>query len=423
MKRTQNLIAGLDIGSTTVRMAVGQLVPRNNGSNALELQILGAAESSSEGVHKGTISSIEDAVSSVSECLEKTERMVGVPVDSAWVGVSGMQILSQKSKGVVAVSKADNEISDEDVARALEAARVISTPLNYEVLHVLPRSFSVDGQAGIKDPVGMTSMRLEVDTQIIMVSSSQVKNLTKTVYRTGLEIDDLALSVIVTAEAVLTGRQKELGVAVVDVGGSTTSLAVFEGGDLIHLAIIPIGSENITNDVAIGLRTSIEVAERVKREFGHCLPEAVNKKDEIDLGELGAPQHELVKKYFLGEIIEARVDEIMQKINQELNRVQRSGLLPAGAVFVGGGAKLAGFVDVARRGLRLPATLGYPLNISSITEKVNDLGFVPAVSLVKWGADASRGGYVPKSKGIIGGGLKAGAAMGQLKKLFKTLIP
>src|SRR3989338_4529974 len=188
------LISGLDIGSNSVRMAVGQVMGKENGN--IELQILGAAEHSSEGVHKGVINSIEDVVSSISACLERVERMVGVPVDSVWVGISGLHILAQASKGVVAVSKANSEITEEDVNRALEAARSIATPLNYEVLHVLPRHYSVDGQIGIKDPTSMTGVRLEVDTQIILGSSSQIKNLTRAVYRAGLDIEDLVLSII-----------------------------------------------------------------------------------------------------------------------------------------------------------------------------------------------------------------------------------
>ncbi|HLD60632.1 MAG TPA: cell division protein FtsA, partial [Patescibacteria group bacterium] len=212
-RRDENLIVGLDIGSSAVRMVVGQATAQSDIDRG-ELQILGATESASSGVHKGVINSIEDVVSSVSDCLEKAERMVGVPISSAWIGISGLHILSQNSKGVVAVSKADNEISEEDVTRAIEASRAIATPLNYEVLHVLPRSFSIDGQGKIKDPIGMTGIRLEVDSQIILGSSSQIKNLTKAVYRTGLNIEDLVLAILATAEAVVTRRQKEIGVLV-----------------------------------------------------------------------------------------------------------------------------------------------------------------------------------------------------------------
>ncbi len=414
MKRGQgNLIGGLDIGSNSVRMAVGQLLGKENGN--LELQILGAAESPSEGVQKGVVSSIEDVVSSISACLERVERMVGVPIDSVWVGISGLHILSQTSKGVVAVSKANSEITEEDVNRALEAARSIATPLNYEVLHVLPRHYTVDGQTGIKDPTSMTGVRLEVDTQIILGASSQIKNLTKAVYRAGLDIEDLVLSIIATAEIVVTKRQKELGVMVVNIGGTTTGMAVFEEGELIHTAIIPLGSQNITNDIAMGLRIPPEdMAERVKIEYGDC----GNSSGEIDLFEVGAPEHQIVKRKFLSEIISARVEEILQKVDDELRKIQRSGMLPAGVVFTGAGAKLPGLVELAKKVLRLPANLGYPLNAVSVTDKVNDLGFATAVGLVKWGSEMQG-----RAHGKRAGGKKIGDFFGRLKKGLSDLIP
>lgn len=413
-----NLIAGLDIGSSAIRLVIGQITSPGEGINP-ELQILGAASVPSAGVSKGVITSIEDVVSSVSACLESAERMVGNNIDAVWVGISGLHIISQHSKGVVAVSKVDNEISEEDVHRAIEASRAIATPLNYEVLHVLPKSFSIDGQTNVKDPVGMTGIRLEVDSQIILGSSSQIKNLTKAVYRTGINIEDLVLGILATAEAVVTTRQKEIGVMVVNIGVSTTSLVVFEEGEIIHTAILPIGSEHITNDIAIGLRTSIDVAEAVKVEYGDCSPQQVSKREEINLGDLGAPSPELVKKQYISEIIEARVEEILHKIDQELNKVKRSALLPAGVVFTGGGAKLPGLPELAKKQLRLPSVLGYPLNVMSVTDKINDLSFSTAIGLVKWGSDAQGSAWNNN-----GGGFKKFSDAGsQLKKWIKQLIP
>ena len=421
MKKGQhNLIVGLDIGTSTVRMVMGQLVAPDSESRGVELQILGAAEAPSVGMSKGIISSIEDVVSSISGCLENAERVVGVPIESVWVGISGVHIMSQASKGVVAVSKADSEISEEDVSRAIDAARTIATPLNYEVLHVLPRSFSIDGQTHIKDPIGMTGIRLEVDAQIILGSSSQIKNLTKAVYRTGLNIEDLVLSILATAEAVVTNRQKELGVVVVNIGVATTSLAVFEGGDILHTAILPIGSEHITNDIAIGLRTSIDIAEVVKIEHGDCSPADISKRDEIDLFELGSQDHEVIKKQYVSEIIEARVEEILQKINQELIKIKRAGLLPAGIVFTGAGSKLPGLVDLAKKTLRLPAVLGYPIQVVSVTDKVNDLGFSTAVGLVKWGS-VMQGAHAAQPAGHSFKGVSQ--AGHHIKKWIKALIP
>jgi len=420
MGRNQNnLIAGLDIGSTTVKIVVGQTV--EDASGTLDLQILGAVQTPSVGVSKGSINSIEDVVSVVSSGLEKIERIVGVPIENVWLGITGLHIMSQSNKGVVAVSKADNEITAEDVERALEAAKAISVPLNYQVLHVLPKNFCVDGQSGIKDPIGMTGMRLEVDTQIILSSNSQLDTLSKSVYRAGLDIKDVVLSILANAEATITDRQKDLGVAVLDIGGSTTSLAVFEEGDLLYNAILPIGSDHITNDIAIGLRTDIDMAEKVKVEFGDTRSDKISKRDQFDLADLGAGSSDVFKRQFLSQIIEARVEEILLKVDDELKKAKRSGLLPAGIVLTGGGAKLPGMVESVKKYLRLPATLGYPMDIMSVTEKINDLSFATAVGLVKWGSvmeGHGRGGHA-----WGGGRKKIGQASKQIKQWIKSLIP
>ena len=411
-------IIGLDIGSTAVRLAVGQEV---ESGTERELQIVGVSEVAALGISKGVITSIDDATSVVSAAMEKAERILGAPLERAWVGISGSQIVTEDSRGVVAIGKPNGEITEEDVERAIEAARTVATPLNYEILHVIPKSFTVDGQAGIKDPVGMTGIRLEVDAQIIQGLSSQIKNLTKCVYRTGLDIEDLVLSILATSEAVASPRQKELGVAVVNLGGSTTSYAVFEEGDLLTTGVIPIGSDHITSDIAIGLRTSIDVAERVKIEQGTALPKEVGKKAEIDLEELGG-ESETVSRKYVAEIIQARVEEIFERLDREFKKIGRSGLLPSGVIFTGGGAKLAGLVELAKDKLRLPAALGYPSGVSSTLDRVSDLSFAAAVGLTLWGAqmERSRGGGGRK----FGSGLlKVGRLSQSIKKLIKSLIP
>lgn len=413
----EDIITGLDIGSTSVRIVVGQ---RMHDGERETLQIIGAAEAPSSGVNKGVINSIEDAISSVSSALEMVERMTGIQVESALVGISGSHVVSQESKGVVAVSRTDGEIREEDVERALDAARTVATPINYEILHVLPKSFTVDGQSGIKDPVGMTGIRLEVDAQIVQGFSTQIKNLSKCVYRTGIEIDDVVLGILANSEAVATQRQKELGVAVVNIGGSTTSMAVFEDGDVLTTVILPIGSDHITSDIAIGLKTSIDVAENVKVEHGIASAKGM-KKEQIDLSELGAEEEEMADRKFIAEIIEARVEEIFGKLDEELKRIDRSGRLPAGIILTGGGSKLNGIVQMAKDELRLPATLGYPVNISSITERTNDIAFSTAVGLVQWGKMMAIRGEGDGS-GLAGrlSGMNLG---GRVKKLLKSLLP
>ncbi len=412
-----SLFAGIDIGSTAVRIAVGQKMP---ASEKGAIHIVGAAESVSEGINRGVINSIEDAVSSVSACIEKVERTTGMPIGSAWISISGSHVNMIESKGVVAVSRADGEIREEDIERAVEAAQTVATPVNYEIIHVIPRNFAVDSQQDIKDPLGMSGIRLEVDTQIIQGLTSHIKNLTKCVYRTGANIERLVLGVLATAEVVASPKQKELGVAVVNLGGASASMAVFERGDILHVASIPLGSDHITADVAIGLRTSIDVAERVKLQYASSLPKTFGKKDMIDLKELGVQDTEEVSLKYVSQIVEARCEELLEKIDKELKAIGRSGLLPAGVIFTGGGAKLPGLVELAKEKLRLPVELGYPVGMTSITDRVNDLAFSSAIGLVQWGANE-----IPnesQGNGVLGRYRPVEKMTKSIKKIFGAMV-
>ena len=411
----QDILVGLDVGSTSIKITVASKVSGDSAS--AKVHIIGAVEQESEGINRGIITSIEDAVASITKALDKAEKLTGLPLEQAWVSITGGHIISQISKGVVAVSKTDGEIREEDYERALEAAKAVTTPPNYEILHVIPRSFTVDGQTGIKDPIGMTGIRLEVETYIIMGLSSQIKNLTKCVYQTGLDIEDVVLGILATSEAVVTSRQKELGVAVINIGGATTSLAVFEQGDLLTTGILPLGSEHITSDIAIGLRTSIDSAEAIKLKYGLASAKEADKKSEFDLKEFDDQEEGLISRRYLAEIIEARVEEILDKVDQELHKIDRSGALPAGIILTGGGAKLPKIVDVCKRKLRLPASLGYPYDITSVIDKVNDLSFTTAVGLVKWGSHLAK-----SPKGISRFKSVAGVTS-KMKKWFKSLMP
>ncbi len=418
---SEDIFTGLDIGSHAIRVAVGKTIPSTAGKN--QIHIIGAVEVPSSGINKGTITGIEDAVSSVSKALEQAERLTGLPLASSWVGISGSHIISQESRGVVGVSRSDGEIRDEDVERAIEAARTVATPTNYEILHVIPKMFIVDGQRGIKDPVGMNGIRLEVDALIIQGLSSQIKNLTKCVYRTGLDIEDLVYSILATTEAVVSSRQKELGVCVLNIGASTTSLALYEEGEVLHTAVLPIGGVHVTSDIAIGLRTSLDVAEQVKLRYATCRPDDVNKKEEFDLQELGANESEAVGRRFVADITEARVQEIFELVDRELRKVERSGMLPAGVILTGGTAKLAGILETAKESLRLPVSLGTAIGISSVIERAHDPAMSTAIGLVLWGQhirSTNEGGkfsnVFAKFKGVdkLGDGLK---------KMWKSLKP
>lgn len=414
-----DVLIGLDIGSTCIRLVAAQ---RKNE----ELQIIGAIESPSQGIARGVVNSIEDATSSISRCLEKAERLIGLPLVSAWVGISGSYIKAEKSKGVVAVARSDGEVTEEDVNRTIEAARALSVPPNYEILHVIPTRYSVDNQTDIKDPVGMIGVRLEAETLIIQGLSAQIKNFTKAIYRTELNIEDLVLSSLAAAGAVLTDKQKDLGAVLVNIGASTTSLSVFEEGELLHTAVLPIGSEHITADIAIGLRCPITLAERIKVEYGSALSKDLTKKDEIDISHLLVEEElgdetEIISKKYVCEIIEARSEEIMEKIDDELKKIDRSGMLPAGAILIGGGAKLPGIVEVAKRILRMPASLGTNRSSAHTLDKVNDTAFLTALGLVIWGdrlAESGRGGW-----SVVSGNRVVANVAGKIREWFKKLKP
>lgn len=413
----ENIITGLDVGSANVRIVVGQVV---KGNEAEQLNIIGVVEVPSQGLNKGSVVSIEDVVSSISACLEKAERMIGLPVGQAWVGIGGTHINAQESNGVIAISRTNGEIQENDVERVIEAARAVAAPVNYEVLHVIPKNFSIDNQTGVKDPLGMSGIRLEVATQVIRGLSSQVKNLTKCIYRTGLDINDIVFSGLASAEAVLTVRPKELGVALVDIGAATTKMMVFEEGDLVHVTVLPIGSDHVTADLAIGLQTSLDVAERLKLEQGSALPGNFTKTDEVNLRDFGGENQVFSKKY-ISEIIEARVEELFEKVDQELQKINRSGLLPAGLVLIGGGAKLAGLVEVGKRKTMLPVALGISRRFNTAVDKVNDLSFAPALGLVMWGYNTLNEKGAKPFK--FGGGLKGFKAVtSKMKGWLKNLI-
>jgi len=411
MPKKEKIITGIDVGSVSIKIVAAQ-------EDGDKLNIIGGAETPSAGVAKGIISSIEDAVSSISSSLENVERMTGLPIEHAYVGISGKDITSQESQGVIAVAKADKEVREDDVERALVAAQTVATPPNYEIIHVIPRFFKVDNQEMIKDPVGMTGVRLEVESQIIEGPASQIKNLTKCIYRTGVDIDDIVFSVLATAEAVLTSRQKELGVAVINIGGATTSVAVFEEGDVLAARVLPVGANHITNDVAIGLRTSIDMAEQVKLEYGMVMPKEIKGKDEIKLEEISEGEEGSISKKDLCMIIEARAEEMFSMVDAVLKDIDRSGKLPSGVVLTGGGAKLPGIVDMAKKVFRLPASLGKPKGVETVIDKVNDLNFTTAIGLAIWGShlqgvDTGGGGRKRLSPGNLFGKMKD--LLGRLK--------
>jgi cell division protein FtsA len=379
----EKLFTGLDIGSSTIRVVVTQVMTDSEGRDSLS--VVGAVSVPTEGMSRGAVSSIEEVVSSISKALEKAERMTGYAIGSANISIAGQHIVVHESRGVVGVSRADNEIQESDLVRAIEAAQMVVMPANYEILHVLPKSYAVDGQKGIKDPVGMTGIKLELDAMIILTIASQMKNLTKAVHRTGLEIDDLIYAPLATSEAVLNRKQKELGVCLVDIGATSTGLIVYEEGDILHTAIIPIGSDHITHDIGLGLRASLDVAKNIKHEVGNASPSQVSSDTVYSLTDFGSQVEEEFNLKFLAEIINARVEELLEAVDVELRKVDRSGMLPAGVVLTGGGMHLPGVLEVAKKTLRLPAEIGIPNKVTSVIDEVNDPAYATAIGLAMWG--------------------------------------
>jgi cell division protein FtsA len=417
-----DIIVGIDVGSTNVRTVIVQIFPEE------ELpRVVGVGLSESVGVRKGVIVDLEETTKAVNDSVEKAERSAGVSVRNAIVSIGGSHIISQSSKGVIAIGRADGEVTEDDIERVVNAAQAISVPPNKEIIHIIPRNYSLDDQKDIKDPVGMNGVRLEVDAMIIEGSTPVMKNLQKSVEQAGIEIKEFVLVPLAAAKATLSKRQKELGVVLVDIGGGTTSIAVYEENDLLHTAILPIGGSHITNDLAIGLRTSIDVAERVKIEFGNALPSDVGKKEDINLAEIDPNEEGIVSRYHVSEIIEARLEEIFDMVNKELKKIARDKLLPGGVVLVGGTAKLPGAVDLAKNILGLPAQTGFPMRLGGLIDKVDEPSFVTSVGLVLWGArnavQGSRGEsfFGKKITGSIGNSV--GGSVNHMRKWLEKFLP
>ncbi len=413
MPRDQ-VVVGLDIGSCYIRTVVTKIK-----SDDLKPQIIGVSQTPSFGLRRGVVVDIEEASRSISQSIQEAERVSGVPIEQVSVSISGNHIEAKSSKGVVAVSRADGTVSKEDVERAIEAASAISVSSNRDIFHVLPRNFTVDNQNSIKDPVGMNGVRLEVDALIVEGSKPFIKNLYKCISEAGLEVKNVILSPLAAGRASLNKRQKELGVLVLDLGGGTAGLSIYEEGDVLHSCVLPVGCSHITNDIAIGLRSGIDLAEKVKLEYGSATLANINKKDVIDLSKLNMEEKGVIPRSLVVEIMEARLSEILDLTNKELKRVDRQGLLPAGVVLVGGGAKAPGLVDLAKEKLKLPVQIGFPTDLESVVEEVEDPCFATAVGLALWAADDR------EKKGTSYSGIRQGFgnSVDRIKVWIKDFLP
>ena len=397
-----HILAALDIGTYSIKMMVAK-----SQDTSGDLEVLGLAEQSSGGVRKGAVVSPEETTRQILFLKQKIEQMSSFRVREVSVTIGGSHLFVAPSHGIVAVSRADGNISQEDVGRVLQAAQAFSLRSNTEILDIFPQQFIVDGAANVKEPVGMRGVRLETDVLAICGFTPYIKNLTDAVLAADLEISDIVPSPLASSAAVLTFQDKELGVAVIDIGAGTTGLAVYSEEDLIHTAVFPIGSDNITNDIAIGVRCEHDLAERIKTEFGSCMGPKGRKMEKVQ-----RPDGETVNfaVSFVTHIIEARMKEIFQLIQKEFKKIGKQGLLPAGVVFVGGGARLPKLVDFAKKELKLPARIGIPHGVLVSEAKPEFLGVM--------GLLAAFG----KSEGQKEAGYGTGI-WDKMRKAFKAFIP
>ncbi len=411
-----NIITSIDLGSSLVRCVIADASDTDG-----QIRILGVGTAESSGMRRGAVVDIADAADAISVAVEKAEMMSNEQVKSAIVSIGGAGLTIESTKGVVAVGKADGEVTDDDVARVINAAQSIAIPANKEIIHVIPKSFRLDDQMDINDPVGLQGVRLEVDAVVVEAPGNHVKNLTHAMERADIAIEDFIIEPLAAAESVLTKKQKELGVVLVNLGASTTSLAVFEEGELVYAAIIPIGSDFITNDIAIGLRTSIDTAERVKFEYGSAIFDPSTQGSQIDLSQIDPHEEGTIPHSHIIEIINARLEEIFDLVRKELQKIGKDHLLPAGAVLTGGGINLPGVAEFAKKRLELPVQIGCPKNLLGVMDKVDDPSYATVVGLILWVMDDMHyyGGSNKFGSGILGS--VSGSAKNSVKSVGSWL--
>lgn len=383
------IVAGVELGSSKISTIIAQ-VQRDEVSFETTINLVGISSTESRGIKKGQIVDIEEAVESTISSVEAAERMAGYNLDSAYISLGGAHVLSQNSHGVVAVSDPEGEISVDDVERAIEAASAVSLPSSRELMHVIPREFIVDGEEGVKDPVGMSGIRLEVQTHLVTASAASVKNVRKAMGEVGINVLELVYSGLAASHSSLTKTEKELGCVLIDLGGGTTSIAVFLEGALSFSAVLPIGAKNVTNDLAIGLRVSLETAEKIKLKLSELSKKKREKKeeDELDLSSLGVTESKRVSKKTLTEgIIRPRLNEIFTMVKLALEREDLINRIPAGAILTGGGAETVGIEDSAKRMLSLPVRVGKPKGVGGLIDDVINPVFSVPVGLVIYGSE------------------------------------
>ena len=376
------IIAGIDVGTSKICALIAE-VESNEGVEMPRLIGVGCVPS--RGLDRGLVVNVAQASEAIAQAVEEAELAAGLPIRSAYVGISGKHISTISNRGVVAVSRSSQGITRHDVERALEAARTIPLPHNREIIHTIPRRFTVDEQMRIRDPLGMHGYRLEVEAQIVIGSSSAVANLVKCVQAYDIEVEDLVLEPLASGEAVLTPAERELGVMVVDIGAGTTDIAVFLEDSLWHTVVVEVGGNRLTKDAAFGLRAPFEAAEELKIRYGHVLPERIAAEERVSVAAFGDRGRITVPRRTLAYILAARAEEILEMVLTEIKRSGYDGLLPAGVVLCGGTAQLPGLKALSQRVLQLPVRIGLPSRLPGLGRDVANPAFATSIGLLLWG--------------------------------------
>jgi len=375
--KKDNLIVGLDIGTTKICAIVGNMTDEG-------LDIVGIGTSPSKGLRKGVVINIESTVEAIRKALREAELMAGCEIKSVFAGIAGGHIKGFNSQGVIAIK--NREVNDDDIRRVIDAAKAIAIPMDREVIHILPQEFIIDDQDGIKEPLGMSGVRLEAKVHIVTGAVASAQNIVKSCNRADVDVADIVLEQLASSEAVLSPDEKELGVALIDIGGGTTDIAIFVDGAIKHTSVLSLGGNHLTNDIAVGLRTPMAEAEKIKQAYGCCLSSMVGKDETIEVPSVGGREPRVLSRQLLAEILEPRVEEIFSLVNREIIRSGYEDLIASGVVITGGTCILPGMPELAEQIFNLPVRRGVPRDIGGLTDVVNSPIYATGVGLVKYGS-------------------------------------
>jgi len=378
-KTDRNVIVGLDIGTTKVAAIVGEY----RGGD--EIEVIGIGTAPSKGLKKGIVVNLESTVHSIQRAIDEAELMAGIQIKSVFAGIAGSHIKSLNSHGIVAIK--DKEVTQHDIDRVIDSARAVAIPADQKILHILPQEFVIDQQEGIKEPIGMSGIRLEAKVHMVTSSVSAEQNIVKCIRKCGLDVDDIVLEQLASCSAVLTDDEKDLGVCLIDIGGGTTDLAIFSEGAIKHTAVIPIAGDQVTNDIAVALRTPTKNAEDIKRKYACALTQLADAQQIIDVPSIGDREPRKISAQSLAEIVEPRYEELMLLVQAELRRSGYEDLIAAGMVITGGSSQIRGLMEPAEEIFHMPVRMGVPLHVSGLTDVAQNPIYSTAVGLLLYGKD------------------------------------